>query len=205
MAFANGLKCPQARPKPGACFPCSIYRAEGRRIGITLSRYPLSRMDFEALKRQAAARALERVRPGMRLGLGTGSTARHFVDLLGEKVRERPQCDWRADLGSHARAGQKLRHYAVDPGGDAGARPDHRRRRRNRPGFEPDQGRRRRVVAGEDRGLCLGQHDRDRRRIEMGARARAFPAADRNRAFWHGGDAPGGRAGCAGCPAIRTD
>lgn len=44
-------------------------------------------MDFEALKRQAAARALERVRPGMRLGLGTGSTARHFVDLLGEKVR----------------------------------------------------------------------------------------------------------------------
>jgi len=44
-------------------------------------------MDFEALKRQAAARALERVRSGMRLGLGTGSTARHFVDLLGEKVR----------------------------------------------------------------------------------------------------------------------
>ena len=43
-------------------------------------------MDFEALKRQAAARALEWVRPGMRLGLGTGSTARHFVDLLGEKV-----------------------------------------------------------------------------------------------------------------------
>ena len=44
-------------------------------------------MDFEALKRQAAARALDWVRPGMRLGLGTGSTARHFVDLLGEKVR----------------------------------------------------------------------------------------------------------------------
>jgi ribose 5-phosphate isomerase A len=44
-------------------------------------------MDSEALKRQAAARALEWVRPGMRLGLGTGSTARHFVDLLSEKVR----------------------------------------------------------------------------------------------------------------------
>ena len=26
------------------------------------------------------------VEPGMRLGLGTGSTARHFVDLVGEKV-----------------------------------------------------------------------------------------------------------------------
>lgn len=44
-------------------------------------------MDMEALKRQAAARALEHVADGMKLGLGTGSTARHFVDLLGEKVR----------------------------------------------------------------------------------------------------------------------
>src|SRR5271170_6308219 len=43
-------------------------------------------MDVEAQKRAAAARALEFVRPGMRVGLGTGSTARHFVELLGEKV-----------------------------------------------------------------------------------------------------------------------
>ena len=40
----------------------------------------------ENLKREAAARALEEVRPGMRLGLGTGSTARHLVELLGERV-----------------------------------------------------------------------------------------------------------------------
>jgi len=38
------------------------------------------------LKKQAAARALELVTPGMRLGLGTGSTAKHFVDLLGVRV-----------------------------------------------------------------------------------------------------------------------
>jgi len=44
-------------------------------------------MDAEVLKRQAAARALEFVQPGMRLGLGTGSTARHFVELLAERVR----------------------------------------------------------------------------------------------------------------------
>jgi ribose 5-phosphate isomerase A len=44
-------------------------------------------MDVDAQKRAAAARAVEFVRPGMRLGLGTGSTARHFVDLLGERVR----------------------------------------------------------------------------------------------------------------------
>ncbi|MFZ2158555.1 MAG: ribose-5-phosphate isomerase RpiA [Bradyrhizobium sp.] len=44
-------------------------------------------MNMDELKRQAAARALEEVRDGMKLGLGTGSTAKHFVDLLGEKVR----------------------------------------------------------------------------------------------------------------------
>lgn len=44
-------------------------------------------MDVEAQKRAAAERAFEFVQPGMRLGLGTGSTAAHFVALLGERVR----------------------------------------------------------------------------------------------------------------------
>src|SRR5580704_15635348 len=44
-------------------------------------------MDVEGQKRAAAARALEFVRPGMRLGLGTGSTAAYFVELLAERVR----------------------------------------------------------------------------------------------------------------------
>lgn len=43
-------------------------------------------MDSEAQKREAALRALDFVEGGMRLGLGTGSTARHFVDLLAERV-----------------------------------------------------------------------------------------------------------------------
>lgn len=42
--------------------------------------------DPEALKRDAAAKALSFVEDGMRLGLGTGSTAKHFVDLLAERV-----------------------------------------------------------------------------------------------------------------------
>jgi ribose 5-phosphate isomerase A len=45
-------------------------------------------MDIEGQKRQAAGVALQWVRPGMRLGLGTGSTAKHFVELLGERVRD---------------------------------------------------------------------------------------------------------------------
>jgi ribose 5-phosphate isomerase A len=45
-------------------------------------------MSLESYKREAAARALDFVQSGMRLGLGTGSTARHFVALLGERVRQ---------------------------------------------------------------------------------------------------------------------
>ncbi len=44
-------------------------------------------MNADELKRAAAARAVAAVEDGMRLGLGTGSTARHFVALLGERVR----------------------------------------------------------------------------------------------------------------------
>ena len=44
-------------------------------------------MNVDAQKRQAAACAVGWVKPGMRLGLGTGSTARHFVELLAERVR----------------------------------------------------------------------------------------------------------------------
>jgi ribose 5-phosphate isomerase A len=44
-------------------------------------------MNADAQKRAAAARAVEFVQPGMRLGLGTGSTAKHFVELVGERVR----------------------------------------------------------------------------------------------------------------------
>jgi ribose 5-phosphate isomerase A len=45
-------------------------------------------MNLDAQKRQAAACAVGWVKPGMRLGLGTGSTAKHFVELLAERVRE---------------------------------------------------------------------------------------------------------------------
>jgi ribose 5-phosphate isomerase A len=43
--------------------------------------------DANALKRAAAARALDYVQDGMKLGLGTGSTAEAFLDLLAERVR----------------------------------------------------------------------------------------------------------------------
>src|SRR5881275_2684118 len=65
---------------------CSIealHRGTDSGLRIRASRFA---MDLEGQKRAAAARALEFVRPGMRLGLGSGSTAKHFVELLGERV-----------------------------------------------------------------------------------------------------------------------
>lgn len=45
-------------------------------------------MEQDALKSVAAEKALEFVQSGMRLGLGTGSTASKFVALLGAKVAD---------------------------------------------------------------------------------------------------------------------
>jgi ribose 5-phosphate isomerase A len=43
--------------------------------------------DKDRGKLEAAERALEFVKSGMKLGLGSGTTARHFVDLVGERVK----------------------------------------------------------------------------------------------------------------------
>src|SRR5215468_10679609 len=58
------------------------HRKIKRPMNATTS--PSTAASAEELKRAAAARALAYVEPGMRLGLGTGSTARHFVELLAE-------------------------------------------------------------------------------------------------------------------------
>ena len=45
-------------------------------------------MTSDRYKRQAAEHAIALVDDGMTLGLGTGSTAAHFVDLLGQRVKD---------------------------------------------------------------------------------------------------------------------
>ncbi|NKB87605.1 MAG: ribose-5-phosphate isomerase RpiA [Acidobacteria bacterium] len=50
-------------------------------------------MSVDDQKRAVAEAALEFVRPGEVLGVGTGSTANHFIDLLGERFAGRvPAC-----------------------------------------------------------------------------------------------------------------
>ena len=44
-------------------------------------------MDLDVLKQHAAATAVRMVESGMLVGLGTGSTTRHAIGLLGERVR----------------------------------------------------------------------------------------------------------------------
>ena len=45
-------------------------------------------MNADEQKQAAAVRALDFIEPGMKLGLGTGSTAEHFVRALGARVKE---------------------------------------------------------------------------------------------------------------------
>ena len=120
-------------------------------------------MDVEALKRAASARALDFVQPGMRLGLGTGSTAKHFVDLLGERVAtgldviavptsEATRAQARG-LGIKLTTLEEMPELdlTVDGADEVVARSD------------ADQRRRWRLAAREDRRHCLGPHGRDRR------------------------------------------
>ena len=45
-------------------------------------------MTPDQMKKSAAIEALRFVKPGMNIGLGTGSTANHFIEALGAKVKE---------------------------------------------------------------------------------------------------------------------
>jgi len=69
VAMLAGLCCPEPKML-GA--PDDFRAVEG--------------MDAKALKIESARAALAHVRDGMRLGIGTGSTASEFVRLLAEKV-----------------------------------------------------------------------------------------------------------------------
>jgi ribose 5-phosphate isomerase A len=47
----------------------------------------MTSVDLDQLKKAAALKAIEFIRDGMVVGLGTGSTAKHMIMALGDKVR----------------------------------------------------------------------------------------------------------------------
>ncbi|GAC1430325.1 MAG: ribose-5-phosphate isomerase RpiA [Thermoanaerobaculia bacterium] len=61
-------------------------------------------MDAQEMKVAAAREALSEVRSGMKLGLGTGSTASELVRLLGETVKRKTLRDLRCTSTSEATA-----------------------------------------------------------------------------------------------------
>ncbi len=67
----------------------------------------------DSLKAAAAAKALELVQPGMKLGLGTGSTADAFLDLLGSRVRAGLHVDC---IATSERTAQKARLLGIPLG-----------------------------------------------------------------------------------------
>lgn len=68
--------------------------------------------DAERYKRDAAARALDLVSDGMVLGLGTGSTVAHFVELLGQALDEERLTDV-VGVPSSVRTGREARAAGV--------------------------------------------------------------------------------------------
>ena len=64
----------------------------------------------DELKRQAAERAIEFVRPGMVVGLGTGSTAVHATRMIGERLRDGRLRDVHGVPTSEATAAEARRH-----------------------------------------------------------------------------------------------
>ncbi len=148
------------------------------------------------LKEQAAERALKLVEPGMAVGLGSGSTATLWIKLLGEKVRNEG-LKIRAIASSDD--SEKLgRSYGIPfttfeetpsldltvDGADEIA-----------PGLCADQGRRRKAVAGEDRGQRIEALCDRCRCVKTGGEAWQVSSARR-------GD-PDGRA--AGDPRVESD
>jgi ribose 5-phosphate isomerase A len=69
----------------------------------------MSALSQEAAKRDAAMRALELVRPGMWLGIGTGSTVAHFIDGLA-RMRD----DIAGVVSSSERSTQQLRSHGFE-------------------------------------------------------------------------------------------
>ncbi len=70
-------------------------------------------IDAESLKRRAAAHALGYVESGMVLGLGTGSTVAHFLDLLGGAIRDGAIADI-VGVPTSIRTGRESRQAGIE-------------------------------------------------------------------------------------------
>ena len=148
---ARSACCRRAGSTP-RCAGCSASRAPAfcsRRLRDAVPSSDMSSIDDA--KRTAARAALAELPEHGIIGLGTGSTTRFFIDAVGEAVATGAQVQRRADLGGEPQTGNRARHPAATRRRPVGHRRVRRRRRRGRRAPRPDQGRRRRAHAREDR------------------------------------------------------
>ena len=131
-------------------------------------------------KRRVAARALDAVEAGMRLGLGSGSTAMEFVELLGARVKDGLDvlCVPTSERTRRQAEGLGIRLSTLDETPELDL--DGRWCRRVRPPPPPHQRRRRSPAAREDRGIGVDPHAGDRRCQQACAAARPLPASRRS-------------------------
>ncbi len=162
-------------------------------------------MSADTWKRQAAERALAFLEDGMKLGLGTGSTAAKFVDLVGARVKEGLELTCVPTSEATRAQAERLGIRAHHAGGDARSRSHRRRRRRARRRAAPDQGRRRGAAAREDRGHGVAAHGGHRRRLQARRHARQVPAAGGGRAVRRRCDPPAARTAGRGSGLHRRD
>jgi ribose 5-phosphate isomerase A len=108
-------------PLPGICLPRPIPFAglprPGSPWGPGFARFhappeSIAVTDTEDLKRRAASRALEEVESGMVLGLGTGSTMAHFIELLGAAIVDGALTDV-VGVPSSIRTGREARSAGI--------------------------------------------------------------------------------------------
>src|SRR5690606_29564718 len=86
------LALPIARPAASGKRGPFAASAKDDRSGARFANGVRPRMDARQLKIEAARAALAHVGDGVRLGIGTGSTAEEFVRLLAERVRDGLAC-----------------------------------------------------------------------------------------------------------------
>lgn len=102
------------------------------------------------MKKLAGDKAATYVKDGMVVGLGTGSTAYHMVNAVGEMVKNGLKIQAiptsKATEAQARELGIPLLTIGAGP-----RRPGNRRRRRDRPAVQRHQGRRRRTLPREGR------------------------------------------------------
>ena len=156
----------------------------------------------DEMKQAAAEAALEYVRPGMTVGVGTGSTAAWFVAAL---ARRRDEIVAAVASSEATAAALRAAGIAVVDLAAVGSVPAvRRRRRRGRSAAAAHQGWRRRAHARKGRGDRRRSLRLHRRRDQARGATRRRPRARRGAAGGRRGRSSPGSLALGGAPVVRS-